>query len=99
MNALEINSKLNIIESVEDLKFQREKIISLINEEKEDVKKVMTQMLKIVTASNFSNLDETTEDLVYRAIDDVKSFPKEPVIDMGAINLENAIKNRPSSLR
>jgi hypothetical protein len=95
----EEKTKLGYLENIEDCKFQRDFIISIINESGCDVKKVMTQIIAMISASNYSEMELTTEDTVIRACDDVNRMKGTPVIDNGAINKENAIKNLPSSLR
>ncbi len=95
----EEKAKLGYLENIEDCKYQREYIISIINKNGCDVKKVMNQIIAMISASNYSELDLTTLDTVLIACDDVKRMTGTPVIDNGAINKENAMKNLPSSLR
>lgn len=97
---IETNKKpkiMKIITNTSGLKEQKEYIISQIKiEGSEQIKEVMTQMLNIVTASNFDEMD--TDELVYRAIQDVNRHAVH-TIDMGEVNRENAKQNAPSSLR
>ena len=95
---LEDKAKLEIVETIEDLKFQREYILSLIPSNL-DVKKVMNHIVLIISASNFTDMEFTTTELVERACNDVSKMSNSPIIDMGSINKENAMKNLPSSLR
>lgn len=74
MITLEINSGAGFIETIEDLKFQRETIIETIKcYENANVKAVMTQMVSIISASNWNSImDETsTDDLIELAVNDV----------------------------
>lgn len=95
----EEKAKLGYLENIEDCKFQRDFIISIINEKECDVKKVMNHILLMISASNYSEMELTTEDTVIRACEDVARMSTTPIIDNGVINKNNAIKNLPSSLR
>ena len=100
MTNLEINSATRSIESIEDLKYQRDYIIELLKLNGDNVKKVMVQMANIVSASNWSEMSEYTgtNDLIEIAANDVaKSSPH--VAHNGEIHRVSAMKNLPSSLR
>ena len=91
------------VENIEDLKANREEIIEAIKvaAETEDiviVKNVMQQVVNIVTASNYSDLDIDIYETIEMAVKDVKST-RVSIIDMGEINRANARKNFPSSMR
>ena len=92
-----------VIENIEDLKANREEIIEAIKNEAETedmllLKKIMQQIINIVTASNYSRLDVDIYETIEMAVKDIKS-PKSLILDAGAINRENAMKNLPSSMR
>ena len=90
---LEEKSRIGIIDSIEDLKFQRELIMAEIPADL-GLKLVMAQILAIVTASNFLELDLMRDDLIEIAINDVvRKSNSIHSPDMGAIFRENAIKN------
>ena len=105
MTNLEINKAVRSIETIEDLKFQREEIIEAIltENEKANLSKVMTQMISIVSSRNWEQMaqDNDRDDLVYMAMNDVRVSELSPsnVIDNGVMNRENAINNLPSSMR
>ena len=100
MTNLEINAATRSIESLEDLKYQRDFIIENLELNGDNVKKVMVQMANIVSASNWAEMSEftNTNDLIEMAANDVaKSSPH--VTHNGEMHRESAMKNLPSSLR
>lgn len=91
------------VETIEDLKANREEIIEAIMTEAETedmsiVKAVMNQMVAIVTSSNYASLDWDVYTTIEEAVKAVKS-ERINVVDMGEINRKNAMANRPSSMR
>lgn len=109
MTTQELNKISEVIETVEDLRFQREEIIEMIQIEDEEisVKDVMKQMLSIVYSSNYStmkgvNYQITIDELVEMSIKNVNRMTesnKYTSIDNGEINRENSKNNLPSSMR
>ena len=93
------------VESIEDLKANREEIIAEIKEQAETndmgfVKKVMKQIMELVTASNYGDLDYDIYETIEHSISDVQRMTEStPSVDMGEINRRNALANLPSSMR
>jgi hypothetical protein len=95
------------VDSIQDLKDNREEIISEIkktlgyeNQEATEVRvtEVMKQVAHIVTASNYKELDYDVYETIEQAVK-VTSVFSEIMVDMGSINRADAMANLPSSLR
>ncbi len=92
------------IENIQDLKDNREEIIGMIKIEAETedmviVKKIMQQVVNIVTSSNYSDLDIDVYETIEMAVKDVKSTKTLRIADISEINRINAMNNLPSSMR
>lgn len=92
------------VENIQDLKDNRDEIIDQIKIEAETedmtiIKKVMQQVINIVTASNYERLDIDIYETIAMAVKDVMSTQGLRVADIGEINRANAVKNLPSSMR
>ena len=92
------------VENIQDLKDNREEIIGMIKIEAETedmviVKKIMQQVVNIVTSSNYSDLDIDVYETIEMAVKDVKSTKTLRIADISEINRANTVKNLPSSMR
>ena len=92
------------IENIEDLRDNRVEIIDIIKCEAETkdmviVKAVMQQLINIVTATNYADLDIDIYETIEMAVKDIKSTKSLKVTDISEINKTNAMRNLPSSIR
>ena len=92
------------VENIQDLKDNRDEIIDMIKIESGTndiniIAKIMKQVVNIVTASNYAELDADIYETIGMAVKDVMSTQGLRVADISEINRINAMNNLPSSMR